>query len=211
MSRRAAFLKAARISVDLIRHDRVAQRWSEQSALAKMSVGALANHLAVQVVSAHATASASAPEEPRPSIPLLEHYARAAWVRADLDDEANVSIRERAESSSTEGHAALVERMDRALAGLRPWPKDAPATIAMPWWEWSLTADDFLVTRMMELMVHADDLAVSVGLPTPEFPRSVARPVLTLLTAIAERQHGQAPLVRALTRAERAPASITVF
>jgi hypothetical protein len=208
--RRAAFLKAADVAVEVIRHDRVAERWREPSALPKMSVGALANHLAVQVVSAHATASA-APEEPGPSIPLLEHYARAAWVRADLDDEANVSIRERAESSSAEGHAALVDRVERALAGLRPWPKEAPATIAMPWWEWSLTSDDFLVTRMMELMVHTDDLAVSVGVPTPEFPRSVARPVLTLLTAIAERRHGQASLVRALTRAERAPAAINVF
>jgi hypothetical protein len=211
VSRRAAFLKAARVAVDLIKQQPVAERWSEQSALPKMSVGALANHLAVQVVSAHATASAPAPEPPGPSIPLLEHYARAAWVGADLDDEANVSIRERAEHSSTEGHAALVERADRALAGLRPWPKDAPPTIAMPWWEWSLSADDFLATRMMELMVHTDDLAVSVGVPTPEFPRSVARPVLTLLTALAEQKHGQAPLIRALTRAERAPASITVF
>lgn len=211
MSRRTAFLEAADITVELLRHQRVADRWIEPSALPKMSVGALANHLAVQVVSAHAAAAAPSALSQHPPVSLLDHYARAAWVGADLDDEANVSIRERAEASSAEGHAGLVERAERALAGLRPWPKDSPATIGMPWWDWSLTADDFLATRMMEMMVHADDLAVSVGLPTPEFPRSVSRPVLTLLTALAEHEYGQAQLIRAFTRAERAPASIHVL
>jgi hypothetical protein len=39
----------------------------------------------------------------------------------------------------------------------------------------------------------------------------VTRPVFMLLTALAERQHGQTAVVRALTRSERAPGSITVF
>jgi hypothetical protein len=211
VSRRAAFLKAAHIALGLVRHERIRERWSEPSALAQLSVGALANHLGVQVVSAHAAATAPAAEAHSAPVPLLGHYGRAAWVGADLDTEVNVSIRERAETSSEEGHAALVDRVERALAGLRPWPKDAPPTVTMPWWDWALTADDFLVTRMMELVVHSDDLAVSVGVPTPEFPRSVARPVLTLLTALAERQHGQAQVIRALTRAERAPTAINVF
>ena len=50
----------------------------------------------------------------------------------------------------------------------------------IPWQGWSLTAHDFLVTRLMEIVVHSDDLAASVGLPTPEFPddgrRAGARP-----------------------------------
>ena len=81
----------------------------------------------------------------------------------------------------------------------------------MPWWTWSLTLDDFLLTRMMEMMVHSDDLAVSLDVPTPEFPRSVTRPVFMLLTALAEVKHGQPAVIQALTRSERAPASITVF
>ena len=46
----------------------------------------------------------------------------------------------------------------------------------IPWQGWSLTAHDFLVTRLMEIVVHADDLAASVGLPTPEFPDDVLVP-----------------------------------
>ena len=60
----------------------------------------------------------------------------------------------------------------------------------------------------MELVVHADDLACSVGLPTPEFPEEVTAPVVELLARLAVRRHGVTDVVRALSRAERAPASI---
>ena len=60
----------------------------------------------------------------------------------------------------------------------------------------------------MELVVHADDLACGVGLPTPEFPEEVTAPVVELLARLAVRRHGVTDVVRALSPAERAPASI---
>jgi hypothetical protein len=81
----------------------------------------------------------------------------------------------------------------------------------MPQTGWALSLDDFLVTRMVELAVHMDDLAVSVGLSVPELPGAALDPVVELLTGLAVRRHGQAALLRALTRAERAPAEINVF
>ncbi len=211
MSRREVFLEAAELVVPLFGHEQVAARWSEPSALTGLSVGALATHLAGQVVSVHAAGtvpSASSRDKP---VTLMEHYTRAEWVAAGPDDEANVSIRDRAEHSAEEGHAAVVERLERSMSALLRWPPEAPASVRMPWWDWSLSMDDFILTRMMEVMVHSDDLAVSIGVPTPEFPRSVARPVLTLLTSLAERRHGQPALIRALTRSERAPTSLAVF
>ena len=61
------------------------------------------------------------------------------------------------------------------------------------------------------MVVHSDDLAASVGLPTPEFPDDVLVPVLDLLTRVAVRRHGQAAVVRALSRPQRAPASVSAF
>ncbi len=81
----------------------------------------------------------------------------------------------------------------------------------MTWWQWSLSWEDFLVTRMMEITVHSDDLAVSVGIDPPELPGAVLEPVLSLLVGVATLRHGQAAVVRALSRAERAPASIAAF
>ena len=64
---------------------------------------------------------------------------------------------------------------------------------------------------MLEISVHLDDLAVSAGLPTPELPRDVLDPVLTLLHELAVRRHGPLAVLRALRRAERAPASIAAI
>lgn len=211
MTPHAAFLEAAAVAVDLMGTPQVAARWADPSALPHMTVGALAQHLGSQVLSAHAAAHDPAYAGDERPVSLVEHYRRAAWVEAGVDDEANVSIREGAEQAAADGYVAVLARVETALAGLQPWPVDAPTAVRMPWWDWCLSDEDFLVTRMMELMVHSDDLAVSVGIATPVFPPKVSRRVLTLLTAVAEDRFGQAEVVRALTRSERAPGSIVVF
>jgi hypothetical protein len=83
--------------------------------------------------------------------------------------------------------------------------------VFLPWGPWSLRLDDFLITRMMELAVHSDDLAYSVDTDTPELPDAVLEPVLGLLTALAVRRHGQPAVLRALSRAERAPDRINAI
>nr|WP_307825720.1 hypothetical protein [Streptomyces sp. MBT33] len=105
----------------------------------------------------------------------------------------------------------MCRRVDEVLAVLRNLLPDMPAERPVhmaTWGEWSLELDDLLLTRTMELVVHSDDLACSVGLPSPGFPESVTAPVIDLLTRLAVRRHGPADVVRALSRAERAPASI---
>jgi hypothetical protein len=64
---------------------------------------------------------------------------------------------------------------------------------------------------MMEIAVHGDDLACSLGLPTPALPADVADTVVVLLARLALRRHGQVAMLRGLSRAERAPAPITAF
>jgi hypothetical protein len=63
----------------------------------------------------------------------------------------------------------------------------------------------------MEIAVHSDDLAVSVGVETPAFPEEALVPVLGLLTGVALRRHGQVAMLRALSRRERAPVSVAAF
>jgi len=101
---------------------------------------------------------------------------------------------------------AEASRIPGVLQSVRP---DTPVLI--PWQGWAVTAHDLLTTRMMEMVVHADDLAASIGVETPEFPDEVAERVLGLLTRVAVRRHGQAALVRALSRPQRAPASVSAF
>jgi hypothetical protein len=77
--------------------------------------------------------------------------------------------------------------------------------------EWGLAVDDLLLTRVMELVVHADDLAVSLGIPTPAMPAEATDATIRLLARVAAWRHGPLAVVRALARRERAPETIAAF
>jgi hypothetical protein len=203
------FLTAARISADLARRPEVAEHWTQESACAGMSVGGLAHHL-VQQLTNTVRILAAEPRDDAP-IPLLEHYERAAWVTADLDDEVNVRIREDADVDAAGGPDGLPPVIDGALADLPGLLARSADAVLIPWQGWSLTTEDYLTTRLMEMVVHSDDLAASVGVPTPEFPEEVLAPVFTLLTGVAARRHGQVAVVRALSRPQRAPEIVSAF
>jgi hypothetical protein len=193
----------------------VTDRWDDEISCAGMTVGGLAHHLAAQA--GNTARLLSSPPDVGQPIPVLEHYRRAAWVRSGHDEQANVEIRAAADREARGGPAALAEQVRRDLAALpdalAPVLAGArdPDTVLIPWQGWSLSTHDFLVTRAMEIVVHSDDLASSVGLPTPEFPDAVLGAVLGLLSSVAVDRHGQAAVVRALSRPQRAPASISAF
>ncbi|RJQ75826.1 hypothetical protein D5S17_20180 [Pseudonocardiaceae bacterium YIM PH 21723] len=208
---RADFLTTARIALDLVRDPVVARSWTRPSALPQMSVGALAAHVVYQF--AALPELLTSPEPVEPVVPLVGHYARSSWVGAELDAEINVSIRAKSDKVAgggpdevVAGAEAVLSEVDRALPG-------APdRLVRLPFWgDWSLRLEDYLVTRAMELIVHSDDLAFSVGLATPEFPEPAAQTVVDLLSRLAVRKHGTTPVIRALTRRERAPRSIAAF
>ena len=124
-----------------------------------------------------------------------------------------MTIRTSADAEAESGFDALAGQVRSDL-------EDLPAALAsaasadpvlIPWQGWALTAHDLLVTRLMEMLVHSDDLAASVRVPTPQFPDEAVRLVLGLLTAVAVERHGQTALVRALSRPQRAPDSVSAF
>lgn len=207
---RSTYLDAAASAADLLAHPAVADRWDAPSALDRLDVAGLAGHLGGQV-----TRVAAALTQPvsDPPIGVLDHYARAAWLGADLDADVNVGIRRNAEQEAAAGPVDLVARVRAAVDELRRVLPATPAdrTVQLPWGPWSLTLDDFLLTRTLEIAVHGDDLAASVDIATPVLPAPVLEPVLDLLTRLAVRRHGSTAVLRALSRSERSPATIAAF
>ncbi|GAB3070449.1 maleylpyruvate isomerase N-terminal domain-containing protein [Pedococcus soli] len=207
---RQAFLESVRISRDLAGSDLVRAAWGQESACAGMSVGGLAHHLLNQGVTVAKGLSSPAQGE---TIAVLEHYRRAPWVAASRagqsDPEQNVRDDEAALAGPDAVLAGAAAHTD-AVADLLARPRD-PDTIFIPWQGWSLTTDDFLTTRMMEMLVHADDLAASVGTEAPTFPEGAVVPVVGLLAAVAADRHGATAVVRALSRPQRAPSSVSAF
>jgi hypothetical protein len=187
----------------------VSARWSEPSALADFSIGGLARHLANQVtrtVPLFAAAPGSS------AIPVLEHYTRNAWVTSGVDGADNVWIRQRGEqAAAVTTPQALVDEVDAALSELRRFVPVEPAERVVDLGDWGLTVDDFLLTRVMELVVHTDDLAVSLDVPTPEMSTAATDATIHLLARVAAWRHGPLAVVRALARRERAPETIAAL
>jgi hypothetical protein len=206
---REAFLSVAGTAATLLREPAVSARWSEPSALAGFSVGGLARHLANQVTHS-VPLLAAAPGSS--AIPILEHYTRNAWVTSGVDGADNIDIRRRGEqAAAVTTPDALANEVDTALAELRRIVPAESADRVVDFRDWGLTVDDFLLTRVMELVVHADDLAVSLDVPTPALPSAATEATIQLLARVAAWRHGPLAVVRALARRERAPETITAL
>lgn len=206
----AVYLESAAVAVRLLSHRAVAESWEAPSALAQLTVGGLAAHLAGQVTQVPPVLEAAVVHE---RVSLAEHFARSTWTDGHLDSDVNTYIRRSAEEAAAAGATALAAAAGEALDQLRvrlPGVRDE-RVVQLPWGPWALDLDDYLVTRLVELAVHADDLAVSVGVDTPALPAEASRTVIDVLCGMAARRHGPAALIRALSRAERAPRTISAL
>jgi hypothetical protein len=68
----------------------------------------------------------------------------------------------------------------------------------------------YLATRVVELVVHADDLACSVDLEARPPQAAIEIAIQTMVDA-ARLVHGDVAVLRALTRRERTEDNISVF
>jgi hypothetical protein len=208
---RELYLSAAASAAKLLAAPEVAAAWHGPSALPKLSVQGLAGHLAGQIFFIPKVLTEPVPIEK--IIPIHEYYARVSWIGSDLDDPFNVLIRKSGEEDAAGGPAALAAQVEAVVEELRTvLPAAPPRPVRRPTWgAWSISLDDFVTSRLLEVVVHSDDLAYSVGLPTPDLPAEAVETVVDLLSRIAVRRHGATNVLRALSRADRAPASISAL
>lgn len=188
--------------------------WQAPSALPGMTIGALAAHL-VRAYTTTATylAADEPPAPPGDTIDAAGYFATA--LAGDADDHASLDrqVLERAVGEAEAGPSGVRERLRDTLAHLATELPRQPATrrvavlggIVM-------LLEDYLATRMVEIAVHSDDLAVSLDIPTPQLLAPLLDLVVTTLVGTAAARHGRLELVRALTRSERTrPGVLPVF
>jgi Mycothiol maleylpyruvate isomerase N-terminal domain len=198
---RSAFLASARVCADVVRHPAVGQRWDSPSALEHFSVRGLAGHLV------RATGSAEAyldrPEPEAAPISSAEYYA-AAVDDTDIESSLHVAVREKGEAEAAEGHPALVDKLDGLVERLHGRLETEPeGRLVSVFKDLVLRLDDYLVTRIVEQLVHCDDLAVSIAIDTPPAPAGAMELAFANLVDIARVRHGDLAVLRAFTRRER--------
>lgn len=169
-----------------------------------MTVGSLAGHLMRAVTSVDAYLDKSVTDVGA-VLDAPGYYASIeGLVGDDLDSKLHTAIRRRAESEAESGHAEVAERWDAALDRLRRRLPTEPPDRRLPALGGRLIAlDDYLVTRLVELIVHSDDLAASIGATPPAFSREATGAVIDCLVGVARVRHGDEAVIIALSRRER--------
>jgi hypothetical protein len=208
---RDALLRATDALTGLVSAPEVAEAWDRESALPGMTVGGVTRHLVSQAADAVEFLRIQPPPPHAPVVSLAELYERTDWFAAAVDAEENTSIRDDFNEMAAGGQGESMAILEQALADLPDAIAAAGDTTYVPWQDSSLATDDFLVVRLMEIVVHADDLAASIGRPTPAFDDDVLHPALALLAMLGVRRHGQDAAVRALSREERASRPAAAF
>ena len=198
---RALFIAALDRAVDVAGRPEVAARWDEPSALPELTVRGLAGHLCrtATVVLQYLDAPEPGPEH---LLDASQYYA--AVMTKDIYDAGNTGVRERGEEFAAAGHDGVIATARAARDALARRLADEPtdrrvAVIG----GLRLNIDEYVATRLVEVVVHTDDLAVSVGIESPEPEPAAASLVVDTVLGVARIRHGDLAILRALVRAER--------
>lgn len=196
---RSAYLTAASAATELIGRRELGDRWEEPSVLPEFAVGALAGHLARGVLTVHWYLDM--PEPDGPCVTAAEYFA-AHPSGAPVGAEDSVRIRERGAETAKGGWARLYLDVGKATSHLADRLATEPESHRMPAAGRVLLLDEYLQTRIVELVVHLDDLARSLEVPTPELPDDVMAIAIATLVATARVRHGDWAVLHALARRE---------
>ena len=203
-----AFVLAGAATAAVLASPEVAAAWSEPSALAGYRVGELAGHTLL----ATARLEAVLGEEPPAGCTVVDLPGFFGTNRVDdpsaTDAGHHPIVRAMAAEAGERGPEAVaaelrgvLHRLPPALAGQDPGRLVSVLNVR----NGATSLEEYLRTRVLELVVHGDDLAVSVDLPF-EPPPAAADVALGVCLELARARAGDLAALRAFVRRERAGA-----
>lgn len=199
-----AFLDAAQFAGDTMARRAIEVAWTSPSALPRMTVGDVAGHLflVVRRVALHLDEPADE------SLPRVESFPGFPRIDGpdDLDTDLHRQVRDDGHHVAAWGHtdvvAAFRTRMEDIARHQRTELPDFVTAGAA-----ALPLGLYLASRVVEVLVHADDLLTSIG-EREEPPPSAAAVAVAYLGDAARRVHGDRAAILAFTRRERVPAEV---
>jgi uncharacterized protein (TIGR03083 family) len=197
-----AMLATATDAFAALIHDPVVEeRWDEDSVCPPYTVGGMVAHVATGLVW---TAKLLAADPPRDAPPVSE--ATSYFETVDAAGEVlHRALEADGNRRAARGVAAHRDLLRSLTAQLRDMPEADPEALLdlRPTWPGAITVADFTRTRLVEVVVHGDDVAASVGLSLHVDP-AVGDCLLDFLWARARTHRRDIELVRGLVRGERA-------
>jgi Mycothiol maleylpyruvate isomerase N-terminal domain len=201
---RALFVETARVVEAAIADDAVGRRWDEPSVLEEQLVGGLAGHLArggVWVVEEYL--SADLPDAPRVDS-AAQYYAQ---VIEAADDDTHRLVRERGALIAVAGQREVCDALHARLDALEIRLRDEPdgRMLGVVGGALTMPLDEFVKTRIVEQVVHLDDLARSVDREPWPVPPAALDLVIHIGIDVARIRRGANATIRALYRSRLDP------
>jgi uncharacterized protein (TIGR03083 family) len=218
------FLATGGVVRDALADPAVATAWDRPSALEGYTVGGLAGHLARGVLtvarylddpsppatgSTAAWSSGTGPQVAG-STDAAGYLVAVLGDHDPVDSDLHRRVRARGGEEAQDGPDALVQRLDATLEVLgERLPATDPERAVTVLQDTVMPLAAYLRTRLVELVVHLDDLAASLGRDRwPAVPAQAVEVVAEVLAVVAVRRVGPWPVVRSLARAERHPGAV---
>ena len=186
----------------MLRSCALSEHWAKQSALDQWSNAGLAGHLARSAFNLERAVGR------RPDDGSV-HDAVSYYTASDPqppDSPTGKRIRELGDQEAADGASALADRFAASVAWLRDHALPLDPATRVELFGRLLPIDECATACLLELVVHADDLTVSLGLEPVPFSDLAVDLVVGTLSRISRKRHGDLAVIRALSRPERAPA-----
>jgi hypothetical protein len=168
-----------------------------------MSVAALVGHLVVGGILRVEDALAT---EPPADFKPVTAAQLLSWVPLGSDDGVHGQVREVAAKYAVPGVDHLIERATTSLDRVAPMlqAEGLERVVAYPWApSLSMTVRELLRSRVLELVVHVEDVAASIGADDFALDPDAVRIACHLGIDVNIERYGAASVVRALCRRER--------
>ena len=200
---RAVCIVAAQVAVELIERREIAARWEELSVLDGLAIRASAVHLARSILQVLWLLEGDITNLVEP-VSATTYYPRLADTTS-RNSALNSGVEARiAETATLGAHQVAAEvgmARDQLIIRL---PTEAVhrrvAVTRRPGEE--IYLDEYLRTRVVELAVHSEDLALSLTV-TAMVPMAAISAAVAVLVAAARERHRDIAMLRALSRRER--------
>jgi len=195
---RQIFLASCAVVAQAVTDERVAAAWDKPSVLAEQTVGAVAAHVTRGSWVAYDYLDDGTPVGSATFVSAADYFAKL--LDAATPD-MHSGIRQRGADVATEGPEAAVDNLRAKIAELETRLNDEPADRLLHVYGGNVMGlDHYLETRILEQVVHLNDLARSIGIdPWPNAPGADDL-VISIGVEIGRLRYGDNATIHALFR-----------
>jgi hypothetical protein len=211
------YIRSLRLIRPVIHSRAVRENWDRPSLLEGYTVGTLTAHLVLTVRRAAGVVGTMAYDlgQSKSEEAVDERSASELMIaarlkeRSDLQLGAHLAVRLSAGEMAADGPPAVASVFDAALDALGEAqvgiPEHQVVRVPMPA---RMPLGEWLSTRLVEIVVHSEDLTESLEIPPVTFGSEIMSRVIDVLVTAVRTRVGDRAVVIGLARAERASGDV---